>query len=219
MSTRIQNAPRNMRKQPRQARSKATIGAILEASARILGEEGWAGFTTNKVADLAGVSIGSYYQYFPDKHALIDAIRSRHLEDCLKAVQDALAGERSLGAFAEALVDALIAVHRDHPGMHRVLLDEVPARETFRDPTSAFECEYLGLFRAAAVRYRQDEPEERLAASGAILSDAIDGVIHNAARRGTLRTQVVRDELIRMIVGFLSNPSGQPHAPGFTPAR
>ncbi len=56
-----------MRKQPSQARSKATVDAIVEAAARILGDQGWAGFTTNKVAEAAGVSIGSYYQYFPDK--------------------------------------------------------------------------------------------------------------------------------------------------------
>jgi AcrR family transcriptional regulator len=57
----------SMRKQPSQARSKATVDAIVEAAARILGDQGWAGFTTNKVAEAAGVSIGSYYQYFPDK--------------------------------------------------------------------------------------------------------------------------------------------------------
>lgn len=219
MSTRIQNTPRNMRKQPRQARSRATMEAILEASARILGDEGWAGFTTNKVAHLAGVSIGSYYQYFPDKHSLVDAIRDRHLGDCLGAVQSALEGERTPGVFADLLVDALIAIHSDHPGMHRVLLDEVPVSEAFRDPTSAFEREYLDLFRTAVSRYRRDEPEDRLTAIGAILSDAIDGVIHNAARRGTLGTKLVRDELVRMIVSFLSDQPRAPHSPGFTAAR
>ncbi|AZC01081.1 TetR/AcrR family transcriptional regulator [Acinetobacter pittii] len=59
------------RKRPRQARSVATFEAILEAAARILESLGFAGFNTNAVAELAGVSIGSLYQYFPSKDALI----------------------------------------------------------------------------------------------------------------------------------------------------
>lgn len=59
------------RKRPRQARSLATFEAILEAAARILESLGFAGFNTNAVAELAGVSIGSLYQYFPSKDALI----------------------------------------------------------------------------------------------------------------------------------------------------
>ncbi|MEI1724384.1 TetR/AcrR family transcriptional regulator [Acinetobacter baumannii] len=59
------------RKRPRQARSLATFEAILEAAARILETLGFAGFNTNAVAELAGVSIGSLYQYFPSKDALI----------------------------------------------------------------------------------------------------------------------------------------------------
>ncbi|MEI1682481.1 TetR/AcrR family transcriptional regulator [Acinetobacter baumannii] len=59
------------RKRPRQARSVATFEAILEAAARILESLGFTGFNTNAVAELAGVSIGSLYQYFPSKDALI----------------------------------------------------------------------------------------------------------------------------------------------------
>ncbi|TDM61065.1 TetR/AcrR family transcriptional regulator [Acinetobacter sp. KU 011TH] len=61
----------NLRKCPRQARSVVTFEAILEAAARILESLGFAGFNTNAVAELAGVSIGSLYQYFPSKDALI----------------------------------------------------------------------------------------------------------------------------------------------------
>ena len=83
MSTRIGKAAPRMRKEPRQARSIATVEAIIEAGAHVLSELGWAGFTTNKVAEAAGVSIGSLYQYFPDKLALVDAIRRRHFDHVL----------------------------------------------------------------------------------------------------------------------------------------
>src|SRR5689334_2870035 len=90
MSTRIprsrssgEKQPPPMRKEPRQARSRAMVEAIVGAGARVLGDRGMNGFTTNEVADVAGISIGSLYQYFPDKLALIDAIRRRHLDDVL----------------------------------------------------------------------------------------------------------------------------------------
>jgi len=178
------------------------VDAIIEAAARILGDQGWAGFTTNKVAETAGVSVGSYYQYFPDKHSLVEAIRDRHLADCLMVMRRALEGDKAVDVFVAELVDGIIANHSVTPGLHRVLLDEVASSETFRDPDSAFEKAYLGYYRAAVAKYRPGGAAEDQA--GVIMSDAIEGVVHNAARRGTLRTPQVRAELIRMIGLYLA---------------
>ena len=207
MSTRIQKSKPLMRKQPRQVRSKATVAAIVEAAARILSDQGWAGFTTNKVAEAAGVSIGSYYQYFPDKHSLIEAILGRHFDDCRLVMKNALEGEKSLSLFVEDLIDGIIAIHSVNSSLHRVLLNEAPRSETFRDPHSAFEREYLGYFRAAVAKYRTSEGTASDRIVGMIVSDAIDGVVHNAARRGTLQTVEVRNELVRMITSYLENAS------------
>src|SRR5580698_4290849 len=115
-----------MRKQPQQARSEATIEAVLQAAAHILGQRGWRGLTTNAVADAAGVSVGSLYQYFPNKLALVEAVRQRHFGRVLDVMRVA----ESEGAGAEAvlgkLVDGLIAAHGDEPELHRILLEEVP---------------------------------------------------------------------------------------------
>ncbi|TIV25222.1 MAG: TetR/AcrR family transcriptional regulator, partial [Mesorhizobium sp.] len=89
MSTRIAKPAARMRKQPRQARSIATVEAIIEAGAHVLSELGWVGFSTNKVAEAAGVSIGSLYQYFPDKLALVEAIRRRHFDHVLSVLREA----------------------------------------------------------------------------------------------------------------------------------
>jgi AcrR family transcriptional regulator len=196
-----------IRKQPTQARSKATVGAIVEAAARILSDQGWAGFTTNKVAEAAGVSIGSYYQYFPDKYSLIEAILDRHFDDCRLVMKNALAGEKPLSLFVEELIDGIIAIHSVNAGLHRVLLDEAPRSETFRDPRSAFEREYLGYFRTAVAKYRTSEGTASDRTVGMIVSDAIDGVVHNAVRRGTLHTVEVRNELVRMITSYMANAS------------
>jgi AcrR family transcriptional regulator len=203
LSTRIGRSKLSMRKKPAQARSKATVDAIIEAAARILSSNGWAGFTTNKVAAAAGVSIGSYYQYFPDKHSLIEAIRTRHLDDCLSTLKIAVEGEKPLSVFVEQLVDGIIAIHSVNPGLHRVLLDEAPSFDSFRDPNSAFEKEYLSCYSAAVVKYRRSKERSKDETVGMIISDAIDGVVHNAARRGTLQAAEVRNELVKMITSYL----------------
>ncbi|MFN5165613.1 MAG: TetR/AcrR family transcriptional regulator, partial [Pseudomonadota bacterium] len=65
------------RKSPRQVRSADTVETILAAAARVLERESLAGFNTNRVAAVAGVSVGSLYQYFPNKSALIAALIDR----------------------------------------------------------------------------------------------------------------------------------------------
>jgi AcrR family transcriptional regulator len=90
---------RNQRRRPRQARSRATWEAIVEAAAQILERRGPAGFNTNEVAERAGVSIGTLYQYFADKHAILAAAARREL-----GAAAPLAGRQ------RALIEALIAI-------------------------------------------------------------------------------------------------------------
>lgn len=193
-----------MRKEPRQARSRATVETIIQAGTRILGDEGWAGFTTNKVADLAGVSIGSLYQYFPDKLSLVDAIRRRHLDDCLAVMRSASTKGLSPEEFTTQLIKNMVAAHSVNPGLHRVLLDEAPSSEQFRDPNSRFEIEYLSYYARAIGTYRGREPDPRDHISARVISDAIDGVIHNAARRGDICDEVLHSELIKLISFYLA---------------
>ena len=86
------------RRSPKQARSRATLEAILEAAAQILERHGPAGLTTNDVAERAGVSIGTLYQYFPDKTAILVATARREL------------GAAPLPGRHGALMQALIAM-------------------------------------------------------------------------------------------------------------
>lgn len=156
------------------------------------------------MAEIAGVSIGSLYQYFPDKRALVDAIRERHLQDCLAVMVEARAAALPAAEFAARLVDGMIATHRLHPGLHRVLLDEAPSADTHRDPNSQFERDYLGHYAAAVSTYRNRPPSAADQVAALVLSDAIDGVIHNAARRNRLADPAVRNELLRLIGPYLT---------------
>ena len=108
----------NPRKVPKQARAKETCDAILKAAAQIIAANGLAGFTTNAVAARAGVSIGSLYQYYPNKDAVMVALIHRSQQQQLHSVGIALsrlgeAGEVSLTAKVRAIVRAAMQHHRD----------------------------------------------------------------------------------------------------------
>jgi AcrR family transcriptional regulator len=191
-----------MRKEPRQARSRATVDAIVQAGARVLGDQGWAGFTTNKVAEVAGVSIGSLYQYFPDKLSLIEAVRSHHFEDVLRVIREAMDRQKPVRQFAEALVDGMIDAHLEHPALHRVMLDEVPGHAGSRIAHDSFRAEYLSRYAAAIAPYRRIAQRQRIAE---VLSSAVEGVIHNAARRGQLKSPKLNRELVNLICAYLTH--------------
>jgi AcrR family transcriptional regulator len=94
------NSVSDQRRSPRQARSRATWEAIVEAAAQVLERGGAEGFNTNAVAERAGVSIGTLYQYFPDKQAILAAAAKRELVE----------GSAAPAARRRALIEALIAM-------------------------------------------------------------------------------------------------------------
>ncbi len=93
----------NKRRIPHQARAAETVAAILEGATQVLEAGGSAGFTTNAVAERAGVSIGTLYQYFGDKNAVLRALAEREMSTTLAGVAKALRGE------AEASIEGRVA--------------------------------------------------------------------------------------------------------------
>ena len=137
-----------MRKAPRQQRSRVTVDVIVEAATRVLARRGWARFTTNEIAAVAGVSVGSLYQYFPNKLAIAEAIRQRHLDEVLVALSGSGEGDSEAVALdqrVERFVDGVIAAHSVDQALHRVLVDEVPlaARSSYPE----FEAQYQRRYR------------------------------------------------------------------------
>jgi AcrR family transcriptional regulator len=193
-----------MRKQPRQARSRATIEAILEAAAHILGKRGWEGLTTNTVAEVAGVSIGSLYQYFPHKLALVEAVRRRHFDDVLAVLRAAADEQLPRSRRIEALVDGMIGVHSRYPAAHRVLLEGTPRAKEAGAVHDRFAAllhqRYEDIVRANARGASAGHP--RIAAR--VLAASIAGVVHDAASQGTLLSESVRLELLKLVDSYLS---------------
>lgn len=99
------------RKTPRQARSAATVEAIFDATIQVLLSDGAARLTTTRVAEKAGVSVGTMYQYFPHKRALLHAILKRHLDEIVTVVE--AVGEKHRGSRVAVISDALVAAYLD----------------------------------------------------------------------------------------------------------
>ncbi len=113
-----------LRKEPRQERSRALVDALVEATRRLMAEEGVAAVTTARVAELAGASIGSLYQYFPGREALIAAVIDRKLESDLEELGPEIRRLRDapLEAALEGLVDIAIRYYRDETPLYREMI-------------------------------------------------------------------------------------------------
>ena len=179
--------------------------AIIEAAARILDRQGWARFTTNAVAEMAGVSIGSLYQYFPNKLALIETILRRHFDDVLSALRFA-DKQTSRIERIECLVSGMIAAHSNHPSLHRVLLEDVPRGKISKSIHQNFEREYWGLYTKLIAANEASGANPRSVVRAQVLSAAISGVVHDAARRGTLRDRspAFEQELVHLVDAYLT---------------
>jgi AcrR family transcriptional regulator len=120
--------PLRPRKQPQQQRSKVVVDTLLEATARILERSGLEETSTNEIARVAGVSVGSLYQYFPSKEALVAALIERKVELDMREIGEAVAKlqEEPLERIIAGTVRATLEMHRRDRGLLRALLELVP---------------------------------------------------------------------------------------------
>lgn len=119
------------RKQPRQARSRETVERVLAASARVFRERGYAGATTNHIAEQAGVSVGSLYQFFPHKAALLHALRERLIVQMQAGLTSVFAqsDEVPLPETIDRVFAVFQAIEEEQPGMLSVLYHEQAIRQ------------------------------------------------------------------------------------------
>ena len=116
------------RKKPRQNRAQVTVDAILDATAHILVRDGYEGLSTNRVAERAGVSIGSLYQYFPGKESLIGELLDRYSDEIHTMVVTMIAqlGSTEPTECTRVLVTAMIDVKLRSPRLAKVLREQIP---------------------------------------------------------------------------------------------
>ena len=125
------------RRVPSQARAQETVRAILQAAAQVIAEYGYAAGTTNRIAARAGVSIGSLYQYFPNKDAILVALHELHQAEVEPIITEFMARlalpARSLTETFHAMFMRLVDLHLINPRLMQVLAEEVPRPAPVRD--------------------------------------------------------------------------------------
>jgi AcrR family transcriptional regulator len=118
---RTRKPEKNQRRAPTQARSRATVEAILDAAARIIRREGPDALTTNRIAEVAGVGVGSLYGYFPDKAAIQLCLARRMLAQGDAAVVEAVASPAGLSP-TRALVRTILQLHATDKALRRAVM-------------------------------------------------------------------------------------------------
>lgn len=192
------------RRNPRQERARATVEAVLEAAAQVLEAKGLKGATTNAIAERAGVSVGSLYQYFPDKGSLVLALYERHVTQLEKAMAARFqeAEGRPLTEAVSHLIQGLVAHYQARPALQRVLVEEVPHLHG-EARTRAAEASIRGCVQGflEARRAELDHPRPDLAAS--VIVATVEALTHAAAREGRLLEAELLPELDRLVLAYL----------------
>ena len=206
MSPRAKLKPR---KKPSQARSRATVEAVLAAAAQVFQRQGYAGATTDRIAERAGVSVGSLYQYFPNKDAILVALAERHIDAGFALVRELLAEALSdvppLSSVLRRFVLAMIALHEREPELHRVLFEEAPlpppVRRQIRKRENEFATEVC-LLLEAHPEVHTDDPN----VTAYVLVNMVDALVHNFilhAPQG-IGAEELTDEMVSMLFRHLA---------------
>lgn len=197
------------RKQAAQARSRATVDALIEATARILVKEGFDKASTNRIAAKAGVSVGSLYQYFPSKEALVVAVMERHSSELMALARDALADAATLpvAQAVRRLVTTAVHAHGIDPKLHRVLAEQIPRTGRLAN-TERFNTEIYDMFFAYLEAHRDELRTLDLELAAFVCVTSIEALTHNAVLHHAERFAEARfasliEEATRLIVGYL----------------
>lgn len=210
----------NPRKLPQQGRSRETVDALLEATAQLLVRDGYEKASTNKIALKAGVSIGSLYQYFPSKEALVAELLDRHYNEMSRIFCEALAACRSepLPVIIRETVKAMILVHAVNPKLHAVLQEQVPRvgklmRLNLLHAETEERIKELLFSRKDELRVRN----VHLAAF--MIVEAVDGLLHASLepRKGQWDVDSLVDEITDLLLSYLLKPHVKPE-PSLVPS-
>jgi AcrR family transcriptional regulator len=195
------------RKTPKQARALATVDAIVEAAARILVEVGYEKLNTNEVARRAGVSVGSLYQYFPNKQSLLAELHFRHATLVSAPIFEALRNSRGkpLREVIRHIIQANVASHSEDHELHRVI-----SEQSHTLPQRAWQVEMdkeaSRLVRSFLTEHKSEIHIESIDLTIYLLSQIVESCIHSAVLMApkALRNGSLARELERMLYLYLT---------------
>lgn len=195
----------SVRRRPRQRRARETFESVLDAAIRILKREGSGAMTTNRIAEIAGVSIGSVYQYFPDKRAIFAALHDRHINQIDRMIQSTLVehATSSLEELMRAIIERMVEAHATDPELSELLLSEVPHGA---DGSRGFSVRLHGAFLLAiSSRARELKKGRDLDSVVFVVTHMVDALSHGAvlSRPAPLSLQAAKEEVIGAVLAYL----------------
>ncbi|BCH20386.1 TetR/AcrR family transcriptional regulator [Mesorhizobium sp. L-8-3] len=200
----------NPRKIPRQARACATVEAIIVATAQLLTEQGFETLTTARAAERAGVSVGSLYQYFPNKQALAAAVVDHYGEKFATTFVRAIE-EGSRGTLREsvgAMIHAALVSHPHGPELHRTLIEV--ARRVARDEKNAEISSRIArtIEKILAGHREEIAPDLDLADAAALVETVLETVAHRAVEGHPVSIAGdMAGQCRRLILAYLTSPA------------
>jgi AcrR family transcriptional regulator len=212
MKKRARNSAKSAVRTPVQGRSRATREALLKATAQLLGQRGYAPCTTNDIAKRAGVSIGSLYEYFANKDAIVHALVDEHLtaaEQLFSTRASELmkdASTRPLRSVLGAMVETMLSFHADDPKVHRVLSSEATRSRAARARVLALEAGVVTLLTSLLAAH----PEAKLrrpALAARVIVETVDALTHRWILEPSgepISVSRLSDELTHMLTAYVT---------------
>ncbi len=204
-----------MRKRPQQQRSRELVKALIDATAKVIQQQGLDSTTTARIAEVAGVSVGSLYQYFGDKDGLIEALME-------SLADDIGAGLKRLPLPDNVAIDAMVgsairfgfAVLNSRDGLYLELV-----RNWHRLPTNrvvdVLQQHFMDLARLYFLRHYRDYPIRNLEVRVFIVTNSVlfTMVRHISQGNGLIREDELASELTRMVAGYMATPPDSQESP------
>jgi AcrR family transcriptional regulator len=197
---------RGRRRTPQQERAQNTVDVIVAAARALVVEQGLDALSTNRIARRAGVSIGSVYQYFPSKRAIIAELRRRHQahgEQIFRREAAIIFGE-PVPVATRHFVEKMFEVHREDPALHRAL--ELEGRMS---GWGELERWALGLVRLYLQQHREELAVDDIEKAAFLVAVTVEALTHNAVleRPDLLCDDAFLDAVSRMLSLYLTKPA------------
>jgi AcrR family transcriptional regulator len=191
------------RRRPRQERSAATVAAIFEATARILHTRGGAELNTNAIAELAGVSIGTLYQYFPDKNAILIALARQELDKSARAALASVEGKQDDAATdpARAVVRVLLRAFGGRQRTRKILIETLIGNGLSDELANPVEAVARAILEHQEMG-RDGRSRKMTPLRVFVMTRAVIGAIRAAVMEQSqwLNTQAFEDELVELVL-------------------
>jgi AcrR family transcriptional regulator len=210
--------PDRRRRRPRQERSRAMVERIVDAGRQVLLEHGYEAASTNRVAAAAGISPGSLYQYFPDKHALLAEVLERYTDELETRVSDAFmraigrgggaGGDlgRDMAATTRQVVVAMLDTFAEHPGLLRILVEQAPRSDGSRRYAFARRIDQIVL-GVLVTRFGPDHPRPVDAMAWLLVRTIEQATITWVLEAPAIDRDTLVDEITVLVQGYLDAPA------------